>query len=197
MIDAHYHADENPSWCRMGPRRFAGTHPWHLRDFDEPRLVAMLEADPALGVGEIGLDRLREREIPDEMRRVFMRQLTIAAYFRRPVVLHGAKCWGEVVAACKPFAGQIPSFLFHGFSRSDGLVEDIVAMNGYISVGAAILNDHAENYRRLVGKVPPGRILAETDNEPGKHNDLAEIYAKLEELYGISAAQLEENCGRF
>ncbi|MBQ4439968.1 MAG: TatD family hydrolase [Kiritimatiellae bacterium] len=197
MTDAHYHADANPSWCRMGSRLFVGTHPWHLADFDESSLVGMLEADASLGVGEIGLDRLRERSISGEMRRVFMRQLTIAAYFRRPVVLHGAKCWGEVVEAAKPFKGQIPAFLFHGFSRSDGLLKDIIELGGCISVGTAILNDHAENYRAFVAKVPPERILPETDNEPGKRNDIDAIAAKISELYGITSAQLEENIGRF
>lgn len=197
LTDAHYHDSAAESWCRMGGRLFAGAHPWHLGEFDEGRLVKMLEEDPELGVGEIGLDRVREKEISEEARRIFARQLTIAAYFRRPVVLHGAKCWGEVVEMVRPFKGQIPAMLFHGFSRSEGLIKDIVDLNGYISVGPTILNDHAENYRALIGKVPRDRILAETDNDREKHNDIAAIYAKLNELYGLTEEELEENCGRF
>ena len=181
----------------MGGRLFVGAHPWYLGDFDEAELVGRLEADATLGVGEIGLDRLKERTISPEMRRVFMRQLVIAAYFRRPVVLHGAKCWGEVMEACKAFKGQIPAFLFHGFSRSDGLLKDIVELNGFVSVGPAILNDHAENYRKLVGIVPRERILVETDNTPERHNDLAAIYRQVEELYGITPEEIKENYGRF
>lgn len=197
LLDAHYHDSAAPSWCRMGGRLFVGAHPWYLGDFDEAELVGRLEADATLGVGEIGLDRLKERTISPEMRRVFMRQLVIAAYFRRPVVLHGAKCWGEVVEACKAFKGQIPAFLFHGFSRSDGLLKDIVELNGFVSVGPAILNDHAENYHKLVGIVPRERILVETDNTPERHNDLAAIYRKVEELYGITPEEIKENYGRF
>ena len=181
----------------MGGRLFVGAHPWHLDDFDEASLVRLLEGDSSLGVGEIGLDRLKNRTISDEMRRVFLRQLVIAAYFRRPVVLHGAKCWGEVVEACKPFKGQIPAFLFHGFSRSEGLLKDIVELNGFVSVGPAILNDHAENYRRLVGTIPRERLLVETDNTFERHADLGAIYRKLEELYGITADDIGENYGRF
>ena len=197
MLDAHCHNLEDPSWCRMGERLFIGTHPWHLDGFDESELVRRLEADPGLGVGEIGLDRLKTREISPRMRQVFMRQLVIAAYFRRPVVLHGAKCWGEVTEACKPFKGQIPAFLFHGFSRSEGLLPEIVDLNGYISVGPAILNDHADNYRALVAKIPRERILAETDNEAGRNADIAAVYAKLKELYGITEKEILENYGRF
>ena len=138
---------------------FFGTHPWNADSFDEPVLRARLAADSSAGVGEIGLDRLRERDIPQRMRDVFAAQLEIAAELQRPVVLHGAKCWGEVVKACLPFAGRIPAFLFHGFSRSDGLLPDIIKLNGYVSVGAAVLNDHAVNYRELVKKIPSGRLL--------------------------------------
>ncbi|MBO6067497.1 MAG: TatD family hydrolase [Kiritimatiellae bacterium] len=197
MLDAHCHNLEDPSWCRMGERLFIGTHPWHLDGFDEAELVRRLEADPGLGVGEIGLDRLKAREISPRMRQVFMRQLMIAAYFRRPVVLHGAKCWGEVTEACKPFKGQIPAFLFHGFSRSEGLLSGIIDLNGYISVGPAILNDHADNYRALVAKIQRERILAETDNEAGRNADIAAVYAKLKELYGITEKEILENYGRF
>ena len=142
---------------------FHGTHPWYLDGFDADRLKADLSADPASGVGEIGLDRLKDRTISARMRQIFETQLEIAAEMGRPVVLHGAKCWGEVVKACKPYAGRIPSFLFHGFSRSDGLIPDIVALNGYISVGPALLNDHAVNYRELAKRIPLDRLLVESD----------------------------------
>ena len=183
---------------------FFGTHPWNADSFDEPVLRARLAADSSAGVGEIGLDRLRERDIPQRMRDVFAAQLEIAAELQRPVVLHGAKCWGEVVKACLPFAGRIPAFLFHGFSRSDGLLPDIIKLNGYVSVGAAVLNDHAVNYRELVKKIPSGRLLVETDRTPenaASSPSVAEIAAKVAELRGVGASALErildDNADRF
>ena len=183
---------------------FFGTHPWNADSFDEPVLRARLAADSSAGVGEIGLDRLRERDIPQRMRDVFAAQLEIAAELQRPVVLHGAKCWGEVVKACLPFAGRIPAFLFHGFSRSHGLLPDIVKLNGYVSVGAAVLNDHAVNYRELVKKMPSGRLLVETDRTPenaASSPSVAEIAAKVAELRGVGASALErildDNADRF
>ncbi len=183
---------------------FFGTHPWNADSFDEPVLRARLAADSSAGVGEIGLDRLRERDIPQRMRDVFAAQLEIAAELQRPVVLHGAKCWGEVVKACLPFAGRIPAFLFHGFSRSHGLLPDIIKLNGYVSVGAAVLNDHAVNYRELVKKMPSGRLLVETDRTPenaASSPSVAEIAAKVAELRGVGASALErildDNADRF
>jgi Tat protein secretion system quality control protein TatD with DNase activity len=110
------------------------------------------------------------------------------------VVLHGAKCWGEVTAACRPYAGRIPAFLFHGFSRSGGLVPDIVSLNGYFSVGPALLNDHAVNYRQLVASLPEDRLLVETDADYTAAEtvpEIGEIVAGLAQARGKSVAACE------
>ena len=187
--------------------RFYGYHPWDAAQVDEAALSLLrrrLEDDPGAGVGEIGLDRLRERDVSDSMRRAFAAQLEIAAEFGRPVVLHGAKCWGQVVAACRPFTGRIPAFLFHGFSRSGGLLPDIGKLNGFVSVGPAVLNDHAVNYRVLVKAIPDSMLLAEsdaTDENFAALPSIAEIVAKIAEIRGTSAALLdaltERNAARF
>ena len=132
---------------------------------------------------------------------VFARsQLALAAALARPAVLHGAKCWGEVVKACAPCAGRIPAFLFHGFSRSEGLLPQIFAMNGFVSIGPALLNDHAVNYRAMAKSIPLERLLIETDMDesaapqdgaPSRAETLRFIYAKLAEIRGVDAADLE------
>lgn len=173
MFDSHYHRAGYPAFSSSpaGEFRFLGIHPWQTGDegFDLGReaadLGAALAGDPHAGVGETGLDRLRSRTVGPVQRAAFAAQLEMAARLRRPVVLHGAKCWGEVVKACLPYRGRIPAFLFHGFSRSGGLLPDIVALNGFVSVGPAVCNDHAVNYRRLVGDIPSDRLLIETDSD--------------------------------
>ena len=183
---------------------FHGTHPWYLDGFDADQLKADLSADPSAGVGEIGLDRLKDRTISTRMRQIFEAQLEIAAEFGRPVVLHGAKCWGEVVKACRPYAGRIPAFLFHGFSRSDGLIPDIVALNGYISVGPSLLNGHAVNYRALAKRIPLDRLLVESDRTPENATSVPSVDEVAALLAGLRAmtldaltATLEANADRF
>ena len=234
-------------------RDFFGVHPWEtLGEFEVESLKlkvgeelrSKLLANPKAGVGEIGLDRLKVRDIPPLMREVFESQLALALELRRPVVLHGAKCWGQVVETIKNYELRIMnqegksssihnssfiihhSFLFHGFSRSDGLIPEIAELNGFISVGPAVLNDHAVNYRELVKKIPLDRLLVETDrtektimndelrimNNGRKsssiHNSsfiiqhsIYDVLNKTAEVIGISAAELEritdENADRF
>ena len=212
MTDAHFHRRAYETFLGEDGRemRFVGVHPWQAEDTaaqpSPETMEAALADDPRAGVGEIGLDRLKTKTIPDAQRRIFVRQLEIAAAFCRPVALHGAKCWGEVVAACRPYRAAIPAFIFHGFSRSAGLLPEIFSMNGFVSVGPALLNDHAVNYRELVAQLPPDRVLVETDladDDPAANRleTLAAVYSRLAELRGLDvpelAAEIAANVSRF
>ena len=219
MTDAHYHVSCGDSSVRalLIGRDFFGVHPWEtleeckvesVKCKVEGELRSKLLANPAAGVGEIGLDRLKVRDIPPLMREVFEAQLMLALELNRPVVLHGAKCWGQVVATIRKLTthdSQLTAFLFHGFSRSDGLIPDIVKLNGFISVGPAVLNDHAVNYRALVKKIPLDRLLVETDavveaRVPTRPH-IREVLEKTAKILGVSSAELEritdENADRF
>ena len=201
MTDVHCHVSLPGSARQLVVGEdFLGIHPWETLEMGSVpndvlgEISERLSAQEKLGVGEIGLDRLKNRDISPVMRETFIAQLELAARFRRPVVLHGAKCWGQVAAECKRFAGRIPAFLFHGFSRSDGLLPDIAALNGFVSVGPAVLNDHAVNYRKLVVKIPAERLLVETDRTAENAAEcpaVEDIARKLAELRGISYEELE------
>ena len=225
MTDAHCHVTGGDPEVRelLIGRDFLGVHPWdagrvvesssrRVTDAESDFLTALrrrLESDSSLGVGEIGLDRLKEKTISPLMREVFEAQLKLALEFHRPVVLHGAKCWGQVVSAVSSTIRRfddstISPFLFHGFSRSEGLIPDIVALNGYVSVGPAVLNDHAVNYRELVKRIPLDRLLVETDRTPENAStcpSVAAVAAKVAELREMPLAELERltdaNAARF
>lgn len=237
MTDAHCHVscgDPSVRELLIG-RDFFGVHPWEtlneptgtpetsrtlvpevpvVPDITSiPALLASLRskllASPNAGVGEIGLDRLKIRDISPRMREVFETQLALALELHRPVVLHGAKCWGQVVTAVKRMIGGglatssgRQAFLFHGFSRSDGLIPEIVKLNGFVSVGPAVLNDHAVNYRELVKKIPLDRLLVETDRTASSDSpSISDVLAKAANILNLSTAELEritdENADRF
>ena len=212
MTDAHCHVSCGDPSVRefLIGRDFIGVHPWETLGNDRMiecsndrinEIRRRLETEPRVGVGEIGLDRLKEREISSQMREVFEAQLRLAFEFNRPVVLHGAKCWGQVVKTVSAFEYSnipnirtFPPLLFHGFSRSDGLIPDIVALNGFISVGPAVLNGHAVNYRELVKKIPLDRLLLETDRTVENAADCSsvrDVAAAVAELRGLSLSELE------
>ena len=213
MTDAHCHVSCGDPSVRefLIGRDFIGVHPWETGKLSaedvrrktedlKSRLASSVSSPvaPPPGVGEIGLDRLKSREISPQMREVFETQLKLAMEFSRPVVLHGAKCWGQVVSTIRRLIPHpsshipLPSFLFHGFSRSDGLIPDIVALGGYISVGPAVLNGHAVNYRELVKKIPIDRLLVETDRTAENAADCPSIVAVATEVAKLRGMPLEE-----
>ncbi len=203
MMDAHFHTPGVGAMLMDAAgraTRFYGLHPWQAEETRDVAAAvaavrARLVAEPAAGVGEIGLDRLRTKTVTPAQRALFAAQLALAAELGRPVVLHGAKCWGEVVAACAPSAGRIPAFLFHGFSRSTGLLPQIFALNGFVSLGPALLNDHAVNYRDMAKTLPLDRLLLETDAEAdvddaAREATLTQLVSALATLRGCSETEI-------
>ncbi len=196
MTDVHCHLSANDPRIRelIVGRDFLGVHPWDAAKGVPEDLRARLRQSPNLGVGEIGLDRLRAREISEEMREVFRVQLRLAGELHRVVALHGAKCWGQVVAECGRFGAGVTAWLFHGFSRAVGLLPEIVRLNGYVSIGPAILNDHAVNYRELARKIPAERLLVETDRTIESAPTcpaIGEIVAALARIRGVPTDALD------
>ena len=109
----------------------------------------------------------------------------------------GRRSSAASASCCRPYKGRIPAFIFHGFSRSAGLLPEIFALGGYVSIGPALLNDHAVNYRVLAKELPLEWTLVETDmdyslpeNDPD--GTLRQIVSTLAALRGESdSAQLE------
>lgn len=143
-----------------------GVHPWFVADLP-PEWLGMLEqylaAHPAAPVGEIGLDGLRPQIPRDRQRQVLDAQLELAARLGRPVVLHGARAWGELLAALKPFASRLPGFVVHGFSSSADLLREVVALGGAVSFAGSVCQPQAARVRAAAAAAPADRLLVETD----------------------------------
>ena len=201
MTDVHCHVRGGNAAVRelVCGEHFLGVHPWDAERSEEVRVMSeelrrQLLENPKLGVGEIGLDRLKDRNISPKMREVFEAQLKLGIELGRPIVLHGAKCWGQIVNTILRLRLSTSTFLFHGFSRSDGLIPEIAKLGGFVSVGPAVLNDHAVNYRELVKKIPDECLVLETDRteeSAAECPDVFAICAKVAELRGRSAAEIE------
>lgn len=201
MTDVHCHVRGGNAAVRelVIGEHFLGVHPWDAESGEAAGAVSdalrrRLLENPKLGVGEIGLDRLKDKNVSPKMREVFEAQLKLGVELGRPIVLHGAKCWGQVVNTILQLQLRTSAFLFHGFSRSDGLIPEIAKLGGFISVGPAVLNDHAVNYRALVQKIPDACLVLETDRteeNAAECPELSAIASKVAELRGTSAAEIE------
>lgn len=143
-----------------------GVHPWHVQDVPEDwleRLEAVLERNPVALVGEIGLDGIRDTVPVALQEAVFAAQLHLAARACRPVVLHGARCWGRLAEVLKPHVRKLPGFVAHGFAGSAEILRQMLDMGGYVSFAGSVCNPKADKIRCAAREIPDSQILIETD----------------------------------
>jgi TatD DNase family protein len=143
-----------------------GVHPWYAGEQPADwlaRLEEHLVAHPEAPAGEIGIDGLRDDLPRDVQRQVLLAQLELAARLNRPVVLHGARAWGELLALVKPFAARLPGFVVHAFSGSQETLREIIALGGHVSFAGIVCNPEARRARAAAAAVPLEKLLIETD----------------------------------
>ena len=165
-----------------------GLHPWSTA---LPNAEAALAALPAacaqqgvVGVGEVGLDRLRGAPLPQQ-RSMLARQLQLAAALQLPVVLHCVRTWPELLVELRPFATL--RWAVHGFRGSPAVARSLLLAGGCISIGPALLSD-----ARLAGLVPERpleRLFLETDG----HRDvpIQVLYRRVAGLRGMGVDALK------
>ncbi len=157
-----------------------GLHPWDCGNRSPEwlgHLRATLLADPAAGVGEIGLDRwivdgvrpddpriagLRVAPM-DEQAEVFAAQLALAAEFNRAASIHCVQAFGALLDVLKATPRPARGFLLHGYGGPAEMVKPFADLGAYFSFNLELLQPRhrarLDNFRHL----PADRLLVETD----------------------------------
>ncbi len=182
---------------------FYGVHPWYAAatppDWEE-RLAERLDAENFQGgIGEIGLDRLRDRDSFEIQKRVFQAQLRLAKARALPVAIHSVRSLDDVAAILRE-EGPFPAILLHSFSGSREQIGILEKHGCYFSFSATILKTINHRIREAVLTVPLDRILVESDApalspEPGRRNEpavLPRILAELAALRNLPEVRLRE-----
>ena len=144
-----------------------GVHPWYVGGVDaawSDTLASYLDEEPVAAVGEVGLDGIRKQISRGLQCQVLKYQLEMAVVHNRPVILHGARAWGDLVDALKPYAGKIPAIVAHGFSGSPEIMKSLVDMGVYLSFAGSVCNPASVHVREAAAQVPDGQLLIETDS---------------------------------
>jgi TatD DNase family protein len=153
--------------ARSQPRVLAsfGYHPWYVAERTpawRERLVEHLDAIPS-AVGEIGLDRWKPGLAYDGQEEVFTTQLRLAAARNLPVSIHCLQAWGRLCDLLR--AGPLPrcGFLLHSYGGPAELVAPLAELGGYFGFPGYFLLARKERQRHAFLRVPPDRLLIETD----------------------------------
>jgi TatD DNase family protein len=173
-----------------------GVHPHEAgspADLDELR--RLLGHERAVAVGETGLDYFHDYAPRASQRALFERELALARELGKPVVIHTRSADGETLAALGGFDGTV---VLHCFS-SPPLLEPALERGWYVSFAGNVTYPKARELREAAARVPPDRILAETDSpylapQPvrGKRNEPAYVVHTLEALAKVRGEDAED-----
>ncbi|WP_018963348.1 TatD family hydrolase [Coprothermobacter platensis] len=150
-------------------------------------------------VGEIGLDTVRSQTKPDDQLLWFKRQLEIALYYNKPVIIHEREAFDAVMDVFNTYRINVP-VIFHCFSHGSKEVLQVLKKDFFISFTANITYPKSDDIRAALSVVPLDHLLLETDSPylppqiiRGKRNDptfVVEVYKKTCELRGIDMEYL-------
>lgn len=194
------------SICREFPncRPAYGIHPMFVgraRAEDLEALRATLKREPAVAVGEIGLDHYATPL--DEANRQsqwwwYAEQLKLAREFDLPVLLHVRRAVESVLGGLRRFG--VRGGIAHAFNGSRQQADEFLRLGFRLGFGGAMTHPRATRLRTLAATLPLDAIVLETDapdippdwlrhgrNEP---SELPRIAAVLAELRGIGVEQV-------
>lgn len=178
-----------------------GIHPLyvgHARPDDLAALRATLRREPAVAVGEIGLDRHVEPRDDARQAFYFVAQLKIAHEFDLPVLLHVRKAIDPILKHLRenPVRGGIA----HAFNGSRQQAEEFIKLGFKLGCGGAMTFAGSKRIRDLAATLPLDSLVLETDapdippawKNGGRNTpaDLLPIAATLAELRQLPLAEI-------
>lgn len=148
-------------------RATAGCHPHHalaLGDEAMQALAQRAQAPEVVAVGECGLDYHRNFSSPHEQRLAFEKQLALAIEVDKPLFLHCRDAQPDFMAMLKAAGRQLPRAVLHCFTGTTKELEEALSFDLWIGITGWICDERRGHHLRdLVGQIPRGRLMVETD----------------------------------
>jgi TatD DNase family protein len=145
----------------------AGVHPHHASSLtaDALETLARLAADPAVvAVGECGLDYHRNFSPREAQREAFHRQLELATRLGKPLFLHQRDAHDDFMAILREHGRGLPRAVAHCFTGTREQLLAYLDMGLWVGITGWICDERRGHHLKpLVGLVPAGRLMIETD----------------------------------
>ena len=149
-----------------------GFHPHDAKRADAVALAELRELAQhprVVAIGEMGLDFYRDRSPRDVQRRVFRRQLQIAAELGKPVVVHDREAHADTLEILQQWIAESQTTfseyrgVLHCFSGNLALAQAVIELGFFIGVDGPITYRNARKLPDIVKALPLDRLLVETD----------------------------------
>ncbi len=185
-----------------------GLHPVYLQEHQPEHLVELRDWLQRLAghrqlcaVGEFGLDYYLQDLDRERQQALFEAQLTLAAEFELPVLLHVRRSHAATIATLKRFKLQRAGII-HAFAGSYEEAGEYLKLGFKLGLGGAATWPQAVKLRKTVARLPLEAVVLETDAPDmapvmfaGERNSpahLPRIAGALAEVMGVEVAALAE-----
>ena len=193
-----------------------GIHPHEARLADEnayQNMERLARHDKVIAWGEIGLDYFYDHSARDVQKKVFTRQMELAATAKLPIVIHcrpsegSENAWEDCFELMqKHWAAKGLGGILHCFTGTWAQAQRALDMGFMISFAGNVTFPKAHQIRDAALEVPLERMLIETDSpylapvpNRGKRNEPAfvkETARKLGELRGLTMEEVGQQTTR-
>jgi TatD DNase family protein len=142
-----------------------GRHPNESTSFDDADLAelqALAAHEKCVAIGETGLDYYRDYAPRADQERAFLAQIELARDTGKPLVIHTRAADDDTLRTLSERARGVRVIL-HCFSIADRIEECLSHQDWWISFAGNVTYPRAEALREAALRVPPERLLVETD----------------------------------
>jgi TatD DNase family protein len=145
----------------------AGVHPHNARTVDAHTLGELrnlARAPEVVAVGECGLDYDRDFSPRPQQRAAFEAQLELAAELRKPVFLHQRSAHEDFERILKNARTRLVGGVVHCFTGDARELDAYLELGLCIGITGFICDERRGTHlRELVRRIPPERLMVETD----------------------------------
>ncbi len=174
-----------------------GIHPWYMDKAEKDwaqKLEYMLQNNPRLWIGECGIDRLKNKNISQQLD-ILQTEISLAQKYQRPLIMHAVKA-DEIL---RPLLPLLPhQTIFHSFTGSAEWGAELQKRGFFLGLNFSILRK--KNYETILQRLNQRLLLLETDgpyqsgvkDKPSLPQNLPLLAAKIAPILNLTTDEFSE-----
>jgi TatD DNase family protein len=179
-----------------------GLHPCDVKpDYETEiaQLFSFFDTHTYCAVGEIGIDLYWDKTTQDIQEKAFLMQVEFALSKSLPIAIHSRNATHRIIEMLKPYKSKGLTGVFHCFSESLELAEEILKLGGFkLGIGGVLTYKNA-GLPEVLKQIDLQHIILETDSpylppvpHRGKRNEPAYTRLVAEKLADVKGVSLRD-----
>jgi TatD DNase family protein len=181
-----------------------GIHPHDVDNITDRTFLILADLveknkEHIVGYGEIGLDYAKRYSTPENQRKHFRNQLTLADELGLPVIIHDRDAHEDILMLLREAGPLKYGGVMHCFSGDYGFAGKILDLGLHISIPGTVTFNNADLLQEVARKVPLSSLLLETDGPflaphpyRGKRNEPLFLLYTAQAIAGLRNISIEE-----